>query len=391
MELMRSPSVSGAQTYHTLCLAAKNEERRLAELRRRQLYKKNSTGTPTATNTQTTWKKPNVRQPATTDTTDRKLTSPSPHQSPRKCYTCGSTKHLQKDCKVQSSESKGRIQKPSHARQVTASCNDDPMSYLRSDSDEDEGVKRVTVEDTGSYPRYVNVLVEGVMLRGVVDTGSDLTIMGKEAFKKVATVARLRKRDFHPADKKAYSYDGKPFSLDGKLNLNLTFGEYTMSTPIYVKMNAEDQLLLSEGVCRQLGIVSYHPDVFNNKQPDPASPSEDNPDETKDAKVPTIRVKLLNSTRLLPNQSTTVAVCVEGDSSGDLLLDVGDEPALIRPDEESTAHVLMSNPTGFTQKLEKGTCLGEAVEVEVVLDMCPASVNVILEQSQSGPGDVTTR
>ena len=28
--------------------------------------------------------------------------------------------------------------------------------------------------------------------RGVVDTGSDLTIMGKEA-----TVAKLRKRDFH--------------------------------------------------------------------------------------------------------------------------------------------------------------------------------------------------
>lgn len=164
-----------------------------------------------------------------------------------------------------------------------------------------------------------------------------------------------------------------------------------MSTPVYVKMNAEDQLLLSEGVCRQLGIVSYHPDVFSDKQPDPASPSEDKPRETKDGKVPTIRVKLLNSARLLPNRSTTVAVCVEGDRGGDLLVDVGGEPALIHPDEEGTAYVLMSNTTGFTQKLEKGTNLGEAIEVEVVLDMCPASVNIVSEQSPSFPVEVTIR
>ena len=39
MELMRSPSISGAQSYSGLCLAAKNEERRLAELKKRQRYR----------------------------------------------------------------------------------------------------------------------------------------------------------------------------------------------------------------------------------------------------------------------------------------------------------------------------------------------------------------
>ena len=34
-----------------------------------------------------------------------------------------------------------------------------------------------------------------------------------------------------------------------------------MVTPIYIKMDAPDQLLLSEGVCRQLGIVGYHESV----------------------------------------------------------------------------------------------------------------------------------
>ena len=34
-----------------------------------------------------------------------------------------------------------------------------------------------------------------------------------------------------------------------------------MKTPVYVKMDAPEVLLLSEGVCRQLKIVTYHPEV----------------------------------------------------------------------------------------------------------------------------------
>ena len=35
-ELMKAPSVSGALEYKTLCIAAKNEEKRIAELRKRR-------------------------------------------------------------------------------------------------------------------------------------------------------------------------------------------------------------------------------------------------------------------------------------------------------------------------------------------------------------------
>ena len=34
-----------------------------------------------------------------------------------------------------------------------------------------------------------------------------------------------------------------------------------MNTPVYVKMDSPEPLLLAEGVCRQLKIISYHPDV----------------------------------------------------------------------------------------------------------------------------------
>ena len=53
----------------------------------------------------------------------------------------------------------------------------------------------------------------------------------------------------------------KPINLDGQLDLHISFSERVICTTVYVKLVAPDQLLLSEAVCCQLGIVSYHPSV----------------------------------------------------------------------------------------------------------------------------------
>ena len=79
------------------------------------------------------------------------------------------------------------------------------------------------VRDKGSRQRCARVEVQGVEAWGVVDTGADITIMGGELFKKVATVARLK--DFKPADKKPYTYGDRPFKLDGRMDLVLASTE----------------------------------------------------------------------------------------------------------------------------------------------------------------------
>ena len=104
--------------------------------------------------------------------------------------------------------------------------------------------------------------VKGVEAHGIVDTGADISIMGGELFKRVAAVARLKKKDFKPPDKVPYSYDNRPFKLDGRMDLDISFDGKTLCTPVYIKMDSEDSLLLAEGVCRQLGIVTYHPKVI---------------------------------------------------------------------------------------------------------------------------------
>ena len=122
-------------------------------------------------------------------------------------------------------------------------------------------VKTLRIADKGSIPQCVRVQVQGVPAYGLIDSGADITIIGGTLFKKVAAVAKLRKRDFKEADKVPRTYDQRPFQLDGRMDLDLEFGDLTMTTAVYIKMDAHDQLLLSEGVCRQLGILQYHPSV----------------------------------------------------------------------------------------------------------------------------------
>ena len=96
-EVMRTPAVSGAQGYSQLCIAAKNEEKRMAELRKRQAYRKSFTEE----------KKHGVNSHRTRSTTNSPASgSGSSNTSRKSCYNCGSYSHLQKDCTSRRTDSK---------------------------------------------------------------------------------------------------------------------------------------------------------------------------------------------------------------------------------------------------------------------------------------------
>ncbi len=79
---------------------------------------------------------------------------------------------------------------------------------------------------------------------GVIDSGADITILGGDLFRKVATVAWLKKRGLKKPDKIPKTYDQKP---DGRMDLDIALTGKTVRTPVYLKMDAHEQLLLSEG------------------------------------------------------------------------------------------------------------------------------------------------
>ena len=135
---------------------------------------------------------------------------------------------------------------------------------------------------------------------------------------------------------------------------------------MYLKMDAHDPLLLSEGVCRQLGIISYRPSVGLQQL------------ATKQqmfSTVPTVCVRLVHSVRLPLQQMTMATVqvencilagpvvmeptCLFSESEGDGV-QFGD--SLVVVSEIGCAQVLLANPTGYTWKLEKGSWIGHACE-----------------------------
>ena len=206
-------------------------------------------------------------------------------------------------------ESTGRTVKNPNARLVTS---DDPMEYLL--DDDSVQVKLVRIMDHGSQPQCAKVSIGGVTMKGVVDSGSDITILEGEMFKKVASVDHLHKKDFHPPDKNPRNYDQQQFMIDGRIDIDVVFQDKAMKTAVYVKMDAPEDLLLSEGVCCQLGILAYHPEV----QPLRGRRAEKTDDEAIEKRRNYRTASCLSSThgegktgsglRLLPNQSTLVEV-----------------------------------------------------------------------------------
>ena len=192
----------------------------------------------------------------------------------------------------------------------------------------------------------------------------------------MAAAARLRKKNFRKPDKVPRTYDRKTFRLDGCMDMDISFADKTMTTTVYIKMDAHDQLLLSEGVCRQLGIVSYHPSIIKPEKAKKMAKSS--------AIVPTVRVSLVQSLRLPPSHGALVSVELEGDPDDlkqplivlnheDVERETGltVEDVVITAPENGVAKLIVTNCSGFTQSVPRGTYLGEAEVAEVLATVEP--------------------
>ena len=74
--------------------------------------------------------------------------------------------------------------------------------------------------------------------------------------------SEIEERDLEIDFRISKTYSREPLNLDGQMELEILFCSKTIKTVIYIKLDAYDQLLLSKGFCRQLGILHYHPDVY---------------------------------------------------------------------------------------------------------------------------------
>ena len=206
---------------------------------------------------------------------------------------------------------------------------------------------------------------------GILDTGADITIMDGELFKKIPVVAKLRKKDLKEADRIPRTYDGKQFELHGRMDLEITFDQKVLHTPIYIKMDACDQLLLAEGVCSQLGIVEYHQNVWPGKKLQKGA-------HTGGSTVLSVRqVSVLRDITVPARKAVMIGVAIQGSElqDGPLLLEDSDnldsvgleiQRSLFMLNEKGEATVTVLNTSGFSERIPKGAIVGTAVEVSPV-------------------------
>ena len=70
-------------------------------------------------------------------------------------------------------------------------------------------------------PKCIEVQIEGV---DVVDTGSDITILNGPAFWEIVNISKVLKREqFKPANRQVYPYGHHPLSLDGQIDLHMSW------------------------------------------------------------------------------------------------------------------------------------------------------------------------
>ena len=173
-------------------------------------------------------------------------------QGTKKCYICGNPGHLAKECRAKPVESRGQEdsrnqggsrashsgsgvrqsgsesnRRPPANTQVVESepeqkmlkqvCTESALSVadLYSSDDDNTNARLIHVKDGGSCPQWVKVEIQGVPAEGVIDSGADITIIEGELFKKVAAVARLKKKDLKEADKTPHNYDQSPRWVHG--------------------------------------------------------------------------------------------------------------------------------------------------------------------------------
>ena len=183
-------------------------------------------------------------------------------------------------------------------------------------------MNQISITDGGSKSQLAHVDIQEVLADGVVDTGDEITIMGRELFAGVASEAHLCRKDFAKLTKfPRTTMERSSTWMAIIIDLDVSFADETIRTTVYIKVDASDQLLSSEGVCRQLGIDMYHHSV----QPRKAK------DHQKDSPMgPTVRVQLVKMLCSLLSQSAVVEVDLEGrgDQLGQLLIvgfcEVGD-------------------------------------------------------------------
>ena len=108
------------------------------------------------------------------------------------------------------------------------------------------------IQNEVTTPKCIEEQIEGISIRGIVDTGSDITILSGPAFQEIVNLSKVPKKEqFKPANREAYTYGHHPLSLDGQIDLHIKFVRN-----VFVKLCTLSQMHQIHCYCLRMCVVN---------------------------------------------------------------------------------------------------------------------------------------
>ena len=110
---------------------------------------------------------------------------------------------------------------------------------------------------------YVTLTVSGSPVEALVDPGSSASIMSYALFEKIGPRAGIQAGDLRPADAVLRTYSRNQIAISGQVDLEFTWKEKTIASPVYLRADKEDgePLLLGTNIIFPLGLIQPAPGV----------------------------------------------------------------------------------------------------------------------------------
>ena len=177
-----------------------------------------------------------------------------------RCFKCYGLGHFSKDCPMRKA--------PPEARGSCSAVTEEEAAGSDMDSEFERllnsyaSVTSVTGGALGPL-YYVTLTVSGSPVEALVDPGSSASIMSYALFEKIGPRAGIQAGDLRPADAVLRTYSRNQIAISGQVDLEFTWREKTIASPVYLRADKEDgePLLLGTNVIVPLGLIQPAPGV----------------------------------------------------------------------------------------------------------------------------------
>lgn len=149
----------------------------------------------------------------------------------KKCFLCGKTNHLQKDC--WKNIICNRCSKSGHPSNL---CKYN-KNYVGTNNKRLNSVFMVN-NITGPEPTYVDLLIDNIVLAALVDTGAAINAMPYQVYLKYFVSYDLEKYNVHLS-----GYDGTQLNVLGKVNLDVLFLGKSANTQFVIIKNGNSTIV----------------------------------------------------------------------------------------------------------------------------------------------------